>query len=286
MAISATDFETVRRLVYERSAIVLDVGKEYLVEARLLPLARARACTLAELVAKVRSGVDRPLQTSVVEALTTNETAFFRDVKPFEVLRTIVLPDVIERQRKARSLRIWCAASSSGQEPYTVAMILREHFPDVHGWDIRITATDISTEMVERTREARYSQLEVNRGGVPAAMLVKYFNRVGLHWDIHPDLKRWVTARQLNLAAPWGQIGRQDIVFCRNVLIYFDVETKRSILRRARELLGPRGYLFLGAGESTHGLDDGFDHIDRGRGGCYQVSAASQSNPQTERRAS
>jgi chemotaxis protein methyltransferase CheR len=286
MAITSLEFDAVRKLVYDRSAIVLDAGKEYLVEARLQPLARARDCSLGELIARLRPGVDGALQTSVVEALTTNETAFFRDVKPFDLLRAKVLPEVIERRRQARSLSVWCAASSSGQEPYTIAMILREHFPQVHGWDIRILATDISSEMVERTRTGRYSQLEVNRGGVPAPMLVKYFDRVGLHWDVHEDLKRWVTTRQMNLAAPWGSLGRQDIVFCRNVLIYFDVETKRSILRRARDLVGPGGYLFLGAGETTHGLVDGFDHVDGGRGGCYRVNAASTRGFQTERRAS
>jgi chemotaxis protein methyltransferase CheR len=284
MGVSSLEFDLVRKLVYEQSAIVLDVGKEYLVEARLLPLARARGCSLSELIARLR-GVDRALQAAVVEALTTNETAFFRDVKPFEVLRTKVLPEVIARQGASRSLNIWCAASSSGQEPYTIAMVLREHFPQLAGWNIRITCTDISTEMVERTRAGRYSQLEVGRG-VPAPMLVKYFKRAGLHWEVNDDLKRWIAPRQMNLAAPWASLGRQDIVFCRNVLIYFDLDTKRSILRRARDLVNPSGYLFLGAGETTCGLDDGFDHVDGGRGGCYQVKAASHTGIQKERRAS
>lgn len=285
MAITAFEFDLVRKLVYEKAAIVLDAGKEYLVEARLGPLARADNCSVNELITRLRAGTDRTLQNRVVEALTTNETAFFRDVKPFEILRNRVVPEVMNRNATTRSLNIWCAASSSGQEPYTIAVVLREHFPQLATWNVRITCTDISTEMVARTKAGRYSQLEVGRG-MPAPMLVKYFNRQGLDWAVNEDLKRWIDAKPMNLAAPWAGMSRQDIVFCRNVLIYFDVETKRSILRRIRELVTPDGFLFLGAAETVRGLEDGFGHVEGGYGGCYQTNAVGAATTASGRRAS
>jgi chemotaxis protein methyltransferase CheR len=282
MPINSLEFDVVRRMIYERSAIVLEPGKEYLVEARLGPIARSEGCTINQLIGRLRNGQERTLHDQVVDALTTNETAFFRDVKPFETLRTTVLPEVIARKAASRELNIWCAASSSGQEPYTIAMTLREHFPQVSGWQVRILCTDISSEMVARTKLGRYSQLEVGRG-LPSAMLVKYFRRAGLEWEAAPELRRWLDVRQLNLARPWSFMGKQDVVFCRNVLIYFDIETKRSILRRIRENIMPDGYLFLGAAETTRGLDDQFESIHMGSGGCFRVLGAGK---QEERRAS
>lgn len=282
MPITALEFDVVRKLIYERSAIVLEPGKEYLVEARLGPLARTDGCTINQLIGRLRSGTERTLTDRVVEALTTNETAFFRDVKPFETLKTSVLPEVIARKAASRTLNIWCAASSSGQEPYTIAMVLRENFPQLLNWQVKIMCTDISTEMVARTKAGRYSQLEVGRG-LPAPMLLKYFTRVGLEWEASPDLKRWLDVRPMNLAAPWAVLGKQDVVFCRNVLIYFDIETKKSILRRIRDLITPEGYLFLGAAETTRGLDDQFESMQIGSSGCYRVAGAGK---QMERRAS
>ncbi|MEZ5235416.1 MAG: protein-glutamate O-methyltransferase CheR [Acidimicrobiia bacterium] len=273
MPITSLEFDVVRKMIYDRAAIVLEPGKEYLVEARLGPLARADGCTINQLIARLRSGTERSLSDRVVEALTTNETAFFRDVKPFETLKTTVLPEVIARKSASRQLNIWCAASSSGQEPYTIAMTLKEHFPQLVNWQVRILCTDISVEMVNRTKMGRYSQLEVGRG-LPAPMLLKYFNRVGLEWEAAPELKRWLEVRQMNLAAPWAALGKQDVVFCRNVLIYFDIETKRTILRRIRDLISPDGYLFLGAAETTRGLDDQFESMHIGSGGCYRVLGA------------
>ncbi len=282
MPITPLEFDVVRKMIYERAAIVLEPGKEYLVEARLGPLARADGCTINQVISRLRAGTERALNDAVVEALTTNETAFFRDVKPFETLRNVVLPEVIARKSSSRQLNIWCAASSSGQEPYTIAMTLKEHFPQLATWQIRILCTDISTEMVARTKLGRFSQLEVGRG-LPAPMLVKYFNRVGLEWEAAPELKRWLDVRQMNLATPWAAMGKQDIVFCRNVLIYFDIETKKSILRRIRDLITPEGYLFLGAAETTRGLDEQFESMHIGSGGCYRVQGAGK---QVERRAS
>ena len=280
MPITSLEFGVVRKLVHERAAIVLEPGKEYLVESRLAPLAKADGCTLNELIARLRAGTDRALNDRalddrVVEALTTNETAFFRDVKPFEILKNVVMPEVLARKAASRSLSIWCAASSSGQEPYTIAMVLREHFPQLVNWKVRIFCTDISTEMVARTKSGRYSQLEVGRG-MPAPLLVKYFNRAGLEWEVNADLKKWVDVRALNLAAAWGVLPRQDIVFCRNVLIYFDVDTKKSILRRIGDLMKPDGYMFLGAAETTRGLEDQFESLQVGTSGCYRIVGAAK----------
>ena len=280
MPITSLEFGVVRKLVHERAAIVLEPGKEYLVESRLAPLAKADGCTLNELIARLRAGTDRALNDRalddrVVEALTTNETAFFRDVKPFEILKNGVMPEVLARKAASRSLSIWCAASSSGQEPYTIAMVLREHFPQLVNWKVRMFCTDISREMVARTKSGRYSQLEVGRG-MPAPLLVKYFNRAGLEWEVNADLKKWVDVRALNLAAAWGVLPRQDIVFCRNVLIYFDVDTKKSILRRIGDLMKPDGYMFLGAAETTRGLEDQFESLQVGTSGCYRIVGAAK----------
>jgi chemotaxis protein methyltransferase CheR len=282
MAITAKEFATIRKLVHERSALILEPGKEYLVEARLSVLARADGCTISQLIGRLGSPAGRVLADRVVEAMTTNETAFFRDTRPFDTLRTKVLPEVIARNADRRTLSIWCAAASSGQEPYTIAMVLREHFPQLASWNVRILGTDISAEMVERTRAGRYSQLEVGRG-LPDALLTKYFTRVGTDWQVSPELRRLVEVRKLNLAAPWGALAAMDIVFCRNVLIYFDMETKRSILQRITKVAGPDGFLFLGASETTRGMEGSFELVEAGTGGCYRVLAAGE---HTGRRAS
>lgn len=267
-SISAADFSYVSDLVRRRSAIVLETGKEYLVEARLTSLARELGIpSLAELVGRLRSGADRALADRVTEAMTTNETSFFRDIQPFDALRQHVLPDLVERRASSRKLSIWCAAASSGQEPYTIAMVLDE-FPQLAGWDIEMLATDISTEMLERARQGRYSSLEVNRG-LPATMLVRHFEKHGTEYQIKPHLQKLIDYRFMNLAAPWGLMPQFDIVFIRNVLIYFDVDTKRDILGRVKRVLRPDGYLFLGAAETTVNLDDGFERAPYERAGCY-----------------
>lgn len=250
MAISPNEFDAVRKIVYDRSAIVVGPGKEYLVEARLRPLASADGCTISELIRRLHLTMDPTLAGRVVDALTINETAFFRDGKPFETLRQVVLPEIIARKAARRTLNIWSAASSSGQEPYTIAMVLREHFPELAGWRVRILCTDISTEMVVRTKLGRYSRLEVGRG-LPDALRAKYFTPVGNEWEVTAELKQWLDVRPLNLAARWPLLDNQDIVFCRNVLIYFDLQTKQTVLQRVRDVLSPNGYLFLGAAETT-----------------------------------
>lgn len=270
MSIAAPDFAYIRSLVHDRSAIVLDDGKEYLATSRLEPVARqAGLGSLGELVAHLRRSHTSPLHELVIDAMTTNETSFFRDVRPFDALRDHVMPALIERNRQRRSLDIWCAASSSGQEVYSVAMLIREHFPEIASWSISILATDISPTMVERTRQGRYSQLEVNRG-LPAKLLVQYFHRDGTHWQVDDSLRRTVQAKTLNLAAPWPMIRQMDLVMLRNVLIYFDVETKRSILARTRRVLGTEGLLLLGGSETTLNLDESYERIQYGASTWYR----------------
>jgi chemotaxis protein methyltransferase CheR len=261
MAVTRADFDYLSKLVREQSAIVLEPGKEYLVESRLIPLARKEGFdSLGSLVASLRASKFNGIHRKVVEAMTTNETTFFRDLQPFEVLKQIVLPALIEKRSAERRLNIWSAASSSGQEPYSLAMLLREHFPALASWDIGILATDISREMLDRTREGRYNQLEVNRG-LPAPLLIKYFQKQGLEWQISEELRRMIEVRELNLAAEWGRIPPIDIVLMRNVLIYFDTEMKKVILRKLRQVLSPGGYLFLGAAETTMNINDSFTRI-------------------------
>ena len=269
MSIQAREFEFVRDLVRRESAIVLDTGKEYLVESRLLPLARAAGHPdVTSYVAEVATARRPDGLRSVVEALTTNETSWFRDTDPFTALRTSVLP-TLAANRPDRRLRVWCGAASSGQEPYSVAMTLLDS-PLTAGWNVRIVATDLSHEMVERGRRGEYSQLEVNRG-LPAPMLVRHFERDGLAWRISDRLRAAVEFRQLNLLGSYALLGRVDVVFLRNVLIYFDLETKRDILRRVRQVLAPDGYLFLGAAEMTRGVDEAWERETTGRSAVYRI---------------
>ncbi len=273
MSLNSADFDYVCKLVRTRSAIVLEAGKEYLVESRLLPVARGEGCaSLQDLVARLRTQPSNGLHQKVIEAMTTNETSFFRDLHPFEALRKILVPELMAKREKERTLNLWCAASSSGQEPYTVAMMLREHFPSLINWTVRFLATDLSMEMVERARAGRFSQLEVNRG-VPAPLLVKYFQRHGVEWQVKDELRKMIEVRQLNLVDSWPSLPEFDIIFIRNVLIYFDVPTKKTILAKVRRLLRPDGYLFLGAAETTLNIDEGFERMQFEKASCYRLRA-------------
>ena len=260
-----------RELVYRRSAIVLQADKSYLIDSRLAPLAReAGLASIDELVGRIRrEDAGAPLVRRVIEAMTTNETLFFRDLHPFEALRQRILPELIRARSAQRRLRIWCAAASTGQEPYSIAMTLREHFPELVGWDVKIVATDINAAVLERARAGSYRQLEVNRG-LPVAMLVKYFDRQGADWVVKPVIKDLVKFVELNLLDAWS-IGPQDIVFIRNVLIYFDVPTKRQLLGRVRNLLPRDGFLVLGGAETTNSIDDQYQPVKIGGGVYYQV---------------
>ncbi|MCA9482712.1 MAG: protein-glutamate O-methyltransferase CheR [Nitrospina sp.] len=271
MAISTGDFDFIRKLVLERSAIVLEPGKEYLVESRMLPLLHKEGLESIEiLVGKLRGGTKNGLADLVVDALTTNETSFFRDIKPFEALKGHIIPDIIEKNKTTRELTIWCGASSSGQEPFTIAMILRNDFPQLLNWKINFISSDISREMLQRCRAGKYSQLEVNRG-LPAMLLVKFFERVGTDWKVKDDLLKMIQFREINLAEPFPVLPKVDVLFLRNVLIYFDVEMKRSVLGKIKRVLKPEGYLFLGAAETTMNIDASFERLPLPQSGCYQL---------------
>ncbi|MCA9465536.1 MAG: protein-glutamate O-methyltransferase CheR, partial [Nitrospira sp.] len=259
--ISPEDLNYVREMVRTRSAIVLEPEKAYLVQSRLEPVAKSEGVqTLAELVQKLRQVPFGPLHKKVVEAMTTNETSFFRDLSPFQALKETVLPDLLVRKALTKKLTIWCGASSSGQEPYSILFTILEEFPELKQWDIQFTATDISVEMLKRCQEGRYSQLEVNRG-LPAPLLTKYFTKKGLAWQVQDDIRKMVSFREMNLAGTWLPFPKLDLVLIRNVMIYFDVPTKKQILKKARELMEPHAYLFLGGSETTMNLDDGFERV-------------------------
>ncbi len=268
MSLSPDEFGFFRTWLQTRTAILLEPGKEYLVETRLLPVAQKHALDgAAGVVRQLRGPTPRALEDAVVEALTTNETSFFRDLRPFEALKKVLLPELVAKRAQERRLDIWSAACSSGQEVYSLAMVLSEHFPQLGTWDVQLHCTDLSTEMVERTRAGRFSQLEVNRG-LPAPMLVKYFQQDKGDWVVVPHLRKLVRATTLNLAQAWPAMPTMDLVLLRNVLIYFDVPTKKAILERMRRQLRPGGALFLGSAETTLGLHDGYKR-DEGAGSVF-----------------
>jgi len=270
--VSPEDFEFIGKLLMERSAIVLEPGKEYLVDSRLAPILRKHALeSIADLVARLRAPGGIGLISQVVEALATNETMFFRDVHPFESLRKIVIPDLIRRRGSERALTIWCCASSTGQEPYSVAMLLRENFPELRTWKVSILATDFSRDSLARARAGTYSQIEVNRG-LPAPLLVKYFQQHGTQWQVKEEIRRLVEFRELNLAQPWPFLPRMDLVLNRNVMIYFDAATKKGILGRIAQLLRSDGFLLLGGAETTFNLVDSFCRVEALKAGFYQLA--------------
>jgi len=272
MAIAPNDFEFVRTLARDEAGIILEPGKEYLVESRLQPLARTEGiASLDELLSTIKVASRRDLRCKVIDALTTNETTFFRDIEPFEMLRTNVIPELMDLRKSERKLSIWYAASSTGQEPYSLSMMLREHFPQLLTWNIEQLATDLSPTVLARARQGKFSQLEINRG-LPANYLVKYFERSGTEWQLKDSIRSMIKFDELNLIRPWPTMPTVDIVMMRNVLIYFDVETKKQILSRVRRILRPDGYLFLGGAETTMNLDDQFVRQQFNRSGCYRLS--------------
>ena len=271
-ALSATDVEVIRRVVHERTGITLGDDKEYLITARLRPVVVASGLgSLGELVASLRTDPPPALVGMVVDALVINETSFFRDVHPFVGLKDHVLPDLIERRRRDRMLTIWCAAASSGQEPYTIAMILADQFPELAGWTIRLLATDVSSTMVARGRRGRFTGVEVARG-LPPVLRQRHLAPAGDEWQVSPALRRAVQFEQHNLAGPWDVIPRCDIVFLRNVLIYFDPAVTRRVLLKARGRLAEDGYLALGGAETTVGTDTPFRRVTLGRSAWYRPS--------------
>jgi chemotaxis protein methyltransferase CheR len=258
VTLEAVDFDFFRAWLRARSGIVLEPGKEYLVESRLERIAAlTQLGTVSAVVRRLRDRPPPALELQVVEALTTNETSFFRDWKPFEALKARLVAEAAEKRTAERRLDLWSAACSSGQEAYSVAMLLAEHFPHLAAWDLQLHCTDLSTEMVERTRAGRFTQLEVNRG-LPAPLLVKHFRQDAGAWQVSEALRRRVKAMVMNLTGPWPALPTMDLVLMRNVLIYFDVPTKKQILDRTRRLVRNGGVLFLGSAETTVGLVDGW----------------------------
>jgi chemotaxis protein methyltransferase CheR len=263
VTLQATDFSFVTQMVRQRSSIDLQPGKEYLVESRLAPIARSIGeKDVGGLVARLRRG-DQALSDAVVDALTTNETSWFRDAHPFDAFTNHLLPEVA-RTSTSRQIVIWSAACSSGQEAYSLAMLLLDWLPAHPGFTARIVGTDISAKMVERARSAKFSQLEVNRG-LRAPYLVKYFDQVGRDWVLRPAVREMCRFEKGNLALPPVGVPTCDIVFLRNVLIYFDLDIKRTVLTNVRKVLRPGGFLVLGGAESTLNLDEAFQRQELGR---------------------
>lgn len=272
--IDGPSFDFVCKLVLDRSAIALEPTKGYLVESRLLPLARKHGLiNVRDLVSQLRRTPYGALHDQVVDAMTTNETSFFRDLHPFESLRTTILPDLIELRSSRRTIQIWSAACSSGQEPYSLALLIREHFPQVASWTVKIHATDLSHEMLTRAAAGRFSQAEVNRG-LPAPLLVKHFERDGLDWVVKPAIRQMISFQRLNLIENWATLPTMDIICMRNVLIYFTPDTKRQILKKVHRQLAKDGTLLLGGAETTLGLHDQFDRVSLGKSTVYRHSAA------------
>jgi len=264
MPLSPSSFDHLRSLVLQRSAIVIGEDKLYLAEARLGAVARERGFADSEAVVEaIRAGTDRDLTRIVVEAMTTNETSFFRDKHPFAALRSVLLPELMRARVAERRLRIWSAACSSGQEAYSIAMLIRDHFPALTSWDLRLLATDLSEEMLARARAGRFTAMEVSRG-LSADQLARHFTQTGTCWTVNENVRRMVDFRAANLIDPLPTPGGFDLILLRNVLIYFDPAMKRTILGRMSRILRPDGYLMLGTAETTLNLDESFGSVHSG----------------------
>ncbi|MDA0306246.1 MAG: protein-glutamate O-methyltransferase [Proteobacteria bacterium] len=264
------DFDFISTFLKDRSGLVLTPDKAYLLESRLMPVARKNGMKdLDELIEAVRSGGKNELLVDVTEAMTTNESFFFRDTKPFDLFRSFVLPDLMETLKIKKSFRIFCAAASSGQEPYSLAMILKEEAAKLAGWRHEIIGTDISKEILDKAETGRYSQFEVQRG-LPIQMLVKYFTQQEEQWQINQDIRDLVKYKEYNLLGDLKPLGQFDVVFCRNVLIYFDRETKGKVLDGIADLMPEHGTLFLGGAETVLGISERFKPV-QGQRGVYSV---------------
>lgn len=262
------DFEFMAQMLRKRSGLTLTSDKTYLLESRLTPLARRLGLQgLDQLVQTLRTKRDEKLMRDVTEAMTTNESFFFRDTTPFDHFKNFVLPTMKKNRSSERKIRIWCAAASTGQEPYSLAMILKEASAQFPGWSFEIVGTDISANVLQRARAGRYSQFEVQRG-LPIQLLIKYFKQEGDAWQLSQEIRSMVQYREFNLLDSFAGLGRFDVVYCRNVLIYFDQPIKSQVLERVRALLPKDGFLFLGAAETVLGITDKFKPV-KGQRGMY-----------------
>jgi chemotaxis protein methyltransferase CheR len=270
--VTPLDYDFLRKLLKERSGLDLSTDKQYLVESRLVPLARRAGLSgIPDLVQKMKGGAEAVI-VDVVEAMTTNETFFFRDKIPFDHLRDTILPALMQSRAARKTVRIWSAASSTGQEPYSIAMLLKEKAAAFAGWRFEIIATDLSQEVLEKSRAGIYSQFEVQRG-LPIQLLVKYFAQTGELWQLNADIRGMIQHKQLNLLQDFSHLGKFDVIFCRNVLIYFDQPTKTNIFERMSKIVEPDGMLMLGAAESVVGITDAFRPVPDKRG-LYQANTA------------
>ncbi len=267
---NSDDFEFISKFIKEQAGIVLEPGKEYLVEARLNPIIKEMGLpSLERLINEVRIRATNDLKLKIIDALTTNETLFFRDTHPFQALKSTILPEILSKKQGEKKLNIWCAASSSGQEPYSIAMILKDHIENIKDWNIKFIASDISEKMLARAKTGIYNQFEINRG-LPMHYLIKYFEKNGPDWQIKKEIRDMVHFEKINLMKPWS-ISAMDLIFMRNVLIYFGIETKKDIFKRLEKTLHPDGYFFLGGSETTLGISSEFGRIGINKVHCYQL---------------
>lgn len=273
--LASDDFTFLSTMLKKRSGLVLTPDKLYLVESRLMPIARKENLPgIPQLVAKLKGAGSEALQRAVTDAMTTNESLFFRDKTPFDLFEKEMIPALAKSRGGPRKLRVWCAAASTGQEPYSLAITIKEKPVVMGGFTFEIVGTDICADVLQRAQDGVYSQFEVQRG-LPIQMLVKYFAKDGDNWRIKPEIKSMVSYRLYNLLDSFAALGTFDIVFCRNVLIYFDKATKEDIIRRIHALLPPDGYLVLGAAETVVGLDVPFTPAPNARGLYVKASASS-----------
>jgi chemotaxis protein methyltransferase CheR len=277
--VTPLDYDYLRGFLKTRSGLVLSNDKQYLIESRLMPIVRKQGMAgIPELVQKLRAPGNEALASKVTEAMTTNESFFFRDKTPFDHFKEVMLPALMKARAARRHIRIWCAAASTGQEPYSLAMILKEMGPQLAGWRFEIVGTDLSGDVLERAKAGAYTQFEVQRG-LPIQMLLKYFTQNGDQWVISPDIRSMVHYRTLNLLNDFSALGQFDIVYCRNVLIYFDQPTKIDVLNRSARLTASDGYLLLGAAETVVGLTDAFKPVADRRGLYVPAAKTAQAAP-------
>ena len=265
MTISASDFEFVRDFLYKGSGLSITMDKAYLLESRLNPIIKKHQMSgIGDVISKLRAN-DLAVKNQVIEAMTTNETFFFRDTHPFDRFRDVILPKIIEKKAPGSTIRIWCAACSSGQEPYSLGIILKENAAKYAGYKFEIIGTDISKDILDTAKAGKYSQFEVQRG-MPIQLLVKYFRQEGADWFINDDIKSMIKYDSFNLLDPMTKFGTLDVIFCRNVLIYFDPQTKGKVLAELHAHMAKHGFLFLGGAETVIGITDQFKPMPNERG--------------------
>jgi chemotaxis protein methyltransferase CheR len=266
------DFDFIRALVKEEASLILDDKQTYLGESRLAALVVEAGCSsYAGMIEKIKT--DPIFKKRAVEAMLTHETLFFRDLNPFDAIRTKLLPELIAKRAAEKKLSIWSAACSSGQEPYSIAIVLRENFPELADWNVQIWATDLSDHILARAAQGVYSQIEINRG-LPALLLVKYFEKWGTEWKLKDSIRNMVSFKQMNLTKPWPALPIFDLVLLRNVMIYFDIPTKKWILTQLREQMRKDGYLILGGAETTMNIDNSFERCGLEKTSFYFPKAA------------